>query len=64
MLTLSRHSGEVILIGDSIRLRVVRITPTKVEVAIEAPDELRILRGERMHQAAAGIPRRAHVQAG
>ena len=46
MLVLSRKPGEVLRIGDAIRLEVVRIGPNTVRIGIEAPKDLAIVREE------------------
>jgi carbon storage regulator len=46
MLVLSRKPGEKIVIGDDITLTVVRVQGNQVRLAIDAPDDVRILRGE------------------
>ena len=46
MLVLSRKLGEKVLIGDDIALTIVNITGNRVQLGIEAPDTIRILRGE------------------
>lgn len=46
MLVLSRKASEVITIGDDITVKVVRISGGRVRLAIDAPDEIRIQRGE------------------
>jgi carbon storage regulator len=46
MLVLSRKVGERILIGDQIRLTVVRITNGGVRIGIEAPGEMTVIRQE------------------
>lgn len=46
MLVLSRKVNEEILIGDTIRLRVMRTRKNDVRIGIEAPDEVRIVRSE------------------
>ena len=46
MLVLSRKLGEVIEIGDSIRVAVVAIRGDKVRLAIEAPREVAVRRRE------------------
>jgi carbon storage regulator len=45
-LVLSRKIGEVILIGDNIRITTVRIGPNSVRYGIEAPREMNIVREE------------------
>jgi carbon storage regulator len=44
-LTLSRKSGEWIRIGD-VRVDVVKIQGNRVKLAITAPPQVRIVRGE------------------
>ena len=46
MLVLSRKSGERIVIGPHIELRVVDIGKTRVRLAIDAPQEIAIYRHE------------------
>lgn len=46
MLVLTRKKLEKIIIGGGITLIVQRITPTTVTLAIEAPKDVRIVRGE------------------
>jgi carbon storage regulator len=46
VLVLSRKSGERIVIGPNIELRVVDIGKTRVRLAIEAPQEIAIYRQE------------------
>ncbi len=46
MLVLSRKSGEKIRIGDNITIEVRRIAGNRVALAFEAPQDVRILRGE------------------
>lgn len=46
MLVLSRKSGEKIHVGEEIVVEVKRVTGTRVTIAIQAPRDLRILRGE------------------
>ncbi len=46
MLVLSRKQGEQILIGDDIVLTISRIAGNRVAVGIDAPRDLRIVRGE------------------
>jgi carbon storage regulator CsrA len=51
MLVLSRKVGERIHVGDNIVLEIRRITGNRVTLALEAPRDVRILRGE-LEQAA------------
>jgi len=46
MLILSRKEGEVIRIGDNIRIRVQRIQEEKVRIGVEAPESIPIHREE------------------
>lgn len=46
MLVLSRKVGEVIRIGDDITLTIVKVTPGRVKLGIEAPPEVNIVREE------------------
>jgi carbon storage regulator len=46
MLVLSRKVGEKIVIGDNITITIQRVAGGRVSLAIEAPREVRILRGE------------------
>lgn len=64
MLTITRKPGEVVRVGEEIRLRVVRITPTRTEIAIECPDSLRIIRGERADRIEAERREAGSVKAG
>lgn len=46
MLVLSRKPGEQVVIGNNITIRVVEVIGNRVRIGIEAPDDVRILRGE------------------
>ena len=46
MLVLGRKPGEYIMIGDTIMVKVVRSDKGDLRLAIEAPKEVRIVRGE------------------
>ena len=46
MLVLSRKTGEKIHIGENVSIVVNRITGNRVSLGIEAPEEVRITRGE------------------
>lgn len=46
MLVLSRKTGEEIVIGNNIVVKVTRIRGDKVRIAIEAPPDVRIMRSE------------------
>ena len=51
MLVLSRKIGEKLVIGDNITVVVSRVAGNRVTLGIEAPSEVRIIRGE-LHVAA------------
>lgn len=53
MLVLSRKLGEQIVINDDIRISIQRIDNRRVQVGIDAPSEVTILRGELVFDAAA-----------
>jgi carbon storage regulator len=46
MLVLTRKTQERIQIGDNVTITVVRIKGNTVRVGIEAPQEIRVVRGE------------------
>jgi carbon storage regulator len=46
MLVLSRKKSESIVIGDNIIVRVVRISGGRVRLAIDAPQHVKVSRGE------------------
>ena len=46
MLVLSRKLNEEIMIGDDIRIVVQRISGNRISLGIEAPSDVRIIRGE------------------
>ncbi len=46
MLVLSRKLNETICIGNEITVKVMRINGGRVRIAIDAPDHIRIHRGE------------------
>jgi carbon storage regulator len=56
MLVLSRKVGERILIGDDIRLTIVRIGAGGVRVGIEAPANFNVVREELKDRAASEAP--------
>lgn len=45
-LVLSRKAGEKILIGDQIEIEIVRTTGKRAQVWINAPKDVKVLRGE------------------
>ena len=46
MLVLSRKTGEKIVIGDNITVVVNRVSGSRISLGIEAPADVRIVRGE------------------
>jgi len=46
MLVLSRKPGEKVVIGESITVTVLDASHGRIRLGIEAPDDIRILRGE------------------
>jgi carbon storage regulator len=46
MLVLSRKVGEQLVVGDNIRIVVHRVAGNRVTIGIEAPSDIRIIRGE------------------
>jgi carbon storage regulator CsrA len=51
MLVLTRKANEQILIGDDIKITLVRVRGNSVRIGIEAPREVRVVRGELARQA-------------
>ena len=54
MLVLTRKANEEILIGDNIKITLVRIKGGSVRVGIEAPRDIKVIRGEISHLNASG----------
>lgn len=52
MLVLTRKVGETIQVGDDITIEIRRITGNRVSVAIDAPREVRLVRGELLDREA------------
>lgn len=46
MLVLSRKTGEKLHVGDNVVIEIRRVSGCRVSIAIEAPREVKILRGE------------------
>lgn len=51
MLVLSRKVGEKIVIGDNITVTLVRLAGNRVAIGVDAPDRVRVMRGEIMANA-------------
>jgi carbon storage regulator len=58
MLVLSRKIGEKLVIGDNITVVVSRVAGNRVMLGIEAPQDVRIIRGElkSFAEPAAAVP--------
>ncbi len=54
MLVLSRKEGEKLIIGDNIVLVVSKICGNRITLGIEAPADVKVLRGELKGQAEKG----------
>ena len=46
MLVLSRKVDDTIIIGDNVKIKVVQIKGNRIRLGIEAPSDVKILRGE------------------
>jgi carbon storage regulator CsrA len=46
MLVLSRKQDQAVFIGDNIKVTVVKVQGKSIRLGIEAPEDVRILRGE------------------
>ncbi len=46
MLVLSRKIGQEIVVGDAVRITVTKVSGNRVTLGVDAPDHVRILRGE------------------
>jgi carbon storage regulator len=55
MLVLTRKPAETIQIGDSIVVKVIKTARGTVKIGIEAPDDVRVIRGELLEKAAAPV---------
>ncbi len=51
MLVLSRKVGETLIVGNEIAVTIVRVNGNTVRLAIEAPDNVRVLRQELLEKA-------------
>ena len=55
MLVLTRKNSETIRIGDDVTVTIVRTGRSSVQIGIEAPRDVRIVRGELEAPAAAPV---------
>lgn len=46
MLVLTRKRFETIQIGDNIKIKVIKTGKSSVKIGIDAPDDVRVVRGE------------------
>lgn len=46
MLVLSRKEGQTIVVGDGIEIQIASIQGNRVRIAVNAPKNVRVLRGE------------------
>jgi len=51
MLVLSRKAMQSVTIGSDIKITVIRVEGNQVRIGIEAPNDVRILRGELLDDA-------------
>jgi len=51
MLVLTRKTEESLLLGSEVRITVLGVTGDKVRLGIDAPQSVKILRGETIDQA-------------
>ena len=51
MLVLTRKRAEVIRIGENVTVKVIRTGKNTVKIGIEAPADIRVLRGELAHRS-------------
>ncbi|MCG8498834.1 MAG: carbon storage regulator [Firmicutes bacterium] len=54
MLVLGRRPGEYVMIGDNIKVQVVKSKEGDLRLAIDAPKEMRIIRGELVKEETVG----------
>ncbi len=46
MLVLSRKRGEKISVGSDVVITILSLSPTRAKIGVEAPDDVRVRRGE------------------
>jgi carbon storage regulator len=64
MLVLSRKAGETLLIGDNIKVTINRIAGNRVTVGVEAPGQVKIIRGELEQFPPASAPAKSSTGTG
>jgi len=52
MLVISRKTEEFVQIGEDIVIKVIKSTNGSVKIGIQAPDEMRVIRGELQEKTA------------
>lgn len=63
MLVLSRKVGDKIVIDNKITIIVTKISGNRVTMAINAPDDVRVLRGElKEYEVTPAIANHVHVE--
>ncbi len=62
MLVLTRKVGERLLIGDNVRITIVKVAGGGVRLGIEAPPELAVVREELQQELR--VARRGHADLG
>ena len=55
MLVLTRKPAEMIHIGDNIVIKVIKTARGTVKIGIEAPDDVRVIRGELLRETVAKV---------
>ena len=62
MLVLSRKIGEKLVIGGNITVVVTRVAGNRVTLGIEAPNDIRVVRGELQPQEEAPLRMRTQAE--
>lgn len=55
MLVLTRKEGDTIHVDEGIVFRVLRVEPDQVKIGVEAPQHVKILRGEIVGRSPSGL---------
>ncbi|MCA9062252.1 MAG: carbon storage regulator [Planctomycetaceae bacterium] len=61
MLVLTRKSAETIVIGEDIVIKVIRTGAGTVKLGIEAPEHIRVMRGELLEREAPAVVSGRHA---